>query len=300
LLINNIMSANRSVQAAQRRRAGPPDGGMPGKSPQPSINSAQIFANQARPGQGPNIPSGRLAGQQVSMQQQQMQQQQMQQQQMQQQQMQQQQMQQREGLSSVTKMSIPQAITLITLRLGIIESKLQNHPEGMFSSSESGMTMGIDPGVFESIMTRLDALEKRPVSSTSNSGQAANSDMGLVKQQVETLKQAVLQQKGSSTNLVKENVALKNQIDNLRNELTETKELLATLQNLTMDNSQKILDLSMGINEDYEGTFEDQMLQESLPTDSGFTNLEELNDENEIIGTDLKQLIENELNNTEM
>ena len=285
------MSANRSVQAAQRRRAGPPDGGMPGKGPQPSINSAQMFANQARPGQGPNIPTGRLAGQQASMQQQQMQQQQMQQQQMQQQQMQ-----PREGLSSVTKMSIPQAITLITLRLGIIESKLQNHPEGMFSSSDSG----IDPGVFESIMTRLDALEKRPASSTSNSGQVANSDMGLLKQQFETLKQAVLQQKGSSTNLAKENVTLKTQIDNLRNELAETKELLATLQNLTMDNSQKILNLSMGINEDYEGTFEDQMLQESIPTDSGFTNLEELNDENEIIGTDLKQLIENELNNTEM
>jgi hypothetical protein len=291
------MSANRSVQAAQRRRAGPPEGGMPGKGPQPSINSAQMFANQARPGQGPNIPTGRLAGQQVSMQQQQMQQQQMQQQQMQQQQMQQQ---PKEGLGSVTKMSIPQAITLITLRLGIIESRLQNLPEGMLYSSDSGMNMGIDPGVFESIMTRLDALEKRPASSTSNSVQVANSDVGLLKQQFETVKQAVIQQKGSTTNLSKENVALKTQIDNLRKELTETKELLATLQNLTMDNSQKILDLSMGINSDYQGTFEDQMLQESLPTDSGFTNLEDLNDENEIVGTDLKQLIECELNNAEM
>ena len=286
------MSANRSVQAAQRRRAGPPEGGMPGKGPQPSINSAQMFANQARPGQGPNIPTGRLAGQQVSMQQQQMQQQQMQQQQMQQQ--------PKEGLGSVTKMSIPQAITLITLRLGIIESRLQNLPEGMLYSSDSGMNMGIDPGVFESIMTRLDALEKRPASSTSNSVQVANSDVGLLKQQFETVKQAVIQQKGSTTNLSKENVALKTQIDNLRKELTETKELLATLQNLTMDNSQKILDLSMGINSDYQGTFEDQMLQESLPTDSGFTNLEDLNDENEIVGTDLKQLIECELNNAEM
>ena len=63
------MSANRSVQAAQRRRAAPQDGGMPGRGPQPSINSAQMFANQAKPGQGPNIPNGRLAGQQAAMQQ---------------------------------------------------------------------------------------------------------------------------------------------------------------------------------------------------------------------------------------
>jgi hypothetical protein len=70
------MSSNRSVQAAQRRRAGPTsEPGIPGRGPQPSINSAQMFANQARPGQGPSMPTGRLAGQQAAMQQQQMQQQ---------------------------------------------------------------------------------------------------------------------------------------------------------------------------------------------------------------------------------
>ena len=39
-----IMSANRSVQAAQRRRAGPPEPATPGRGPQPSINSSQMFA----------------------------------------------------------------------------------------------------------------------------------------------------------------------------------------------------------------------------------------------------------------
>lgn len=71
------MSANRSVQAAQRRRAGPTNAepAIPGRGPQPSINSAQMFANQSRTGSGPYIPTGRLAGQQAAMQQQQMQQQ---------------------------------------------------------------------------------------------------------------------------------------------------------------------------------------------------------------------------------
>jgi hypothetical protein len=105
------MSANRSVQAAQRRRAGPTsEPGIPGRGPQPSINSAQLFANQARPGQGPSMPTGRLAGQQAEMQQKQ--------------QMQQMQQQKTEGISSVSKMTIPQAITLITLRLGALESKI--------------------------------------------------------------------------------------------------------------------------------------------------------------------------------
>ena len=35
------MSYNRSVQAAQRRRAGPTDTGVPRKSPQPSIKCNQ-------------------------------------------------------------------------------------------------------------------------------------------------------------------------------------------------------------------------------------------------------------------
>jgi hypothetical protein len=273
------MSANRSVQAAQRRRAGPPDGGMPGKGPQPSINSAQMFANQARPGQGPSMPTGRLAGQQAAMQQKQMQQQM------------QQQGQEKEGLSSVTKMSIPQAITLITLRLGMIETKLQHMPEGGISMSE-GLSMGIDPGVFESIMSRLDALENKPATTNVTTSSVSNSELGLLKQQFETVKQAVIQQKGSTTNLTKENVMLKTQLENLRKELTETKELLTALQNLTMDNSQKILNLSMGITDDFEEQEDNQLLS----SNDGFTNLEDLEDDNNIVGTDLKQLIESELN----
>jgi hypothetical protein len=111
------MSANRSIQAAQRRRAGPTNAepAIPGGGPQPSIKSAQMFANQAKPGSGPNIPTGRLAGQQAAA--------------AQKQQMQQQQQTKAEGLSSVSKMTVPQAITLITLRLGAVETKLINMQE---------------------------------------------------------------------------------------------------------------------------------------------------------------------------
>ena len=277
------MSANRSVQAAQRRRAGPTNSepGIPGRGPQPSINSAQMFANQARPGSGPNIPNGRLAGQQAAMQQKQMQQQ----------------GQQSDKLSSVSKMTVPQAITLITLRLGAVESKLMNMPEGGASISIDEES-GIDSGLLQSIMSRLESLEKR---STSINGTVSTPEVNLLKQQFETVKQAVVQTKGATTTLVKENVAFKTQIENLKKELTETKELLSVLQNLTMANSQKHIDLSMGGSIEYTGDLEENEL-ENLQ-DSNFNNLQDLiqdlqddGSNDGIIGTDLKELIESELN----
>ena len=289
------MSANRSVQAAQRRRTGPPDAGIPGRGPQPSINSAQMFANQAKPGQGPSMPTGRMAGQQAALQQQQQQQQQAYQQKQQ----------QKEGLSSVSKMTVPQAITLITLRLGAIESKLINTPESHSVSMDE--KLDIDSGIVQTIMSRLESLEKR---SSSSNGTVSTPELNLLKQQFETVKQAVVQSKGATTSLVKENVLLKTQVENLRKELTETKELLAALQNLTMDNSQKILELSVNDNVEYMNAFSEQPLGEFTDdltdelTDLNesnveFTHLEDLEetyDPNEIVGADLKQLIESELN----
>lgn len=283
------MSANRSVQAAQRRRAGPTNSepGIPGRGPQPSINSAQMFANQARPGSGPNMPTGRLAGQQAAMQQQQMQQQS--------------QGQRNDKLSSVSKMTLPQAITLITLRLGVVESKLMHMPEAGHGNSFDGES-GIDAGFLQSIMTRLETLEKRQVAV---SGSVSSPELNVLKQQFETIKQAAVQSKTSTVNLAKENIALKTQLENLRKELTETKELVAALQNLTMDNSQKILDLSMGTTIEYEGDFTNLQNDSNMEqlgdgmTNNEFTELDDLqddNEQNEIIGTDLKQLIESELN----
>lgn len=271
------MSANRSVQAAQRRRAGPTNNepAIPGRGPQSSINSAQIFANQARPGSGPNIPNGRLAGQQAALQQSQAQQQSYQQMKN---------SSSNDKLSSVSKMTIPQAITLITLRLGAIESKMLNVGDGDFHGKTD-----LEPSFLQSIVERLDALEKRPSSASSST------EANILKQQIDALKNVVLQTKNSSVAIAKENVTLKTQLDNLKKELADTNELLVVLQNLTMDNSQKILDLSMNSNifncEEFNG---EEGTTEIFSDDN--TSFVEFNDQNEIIGTDLKQLIEDELN----
>lgn len=280
------MSVNRSVQAAQRRRAGPSNNEppIPGRTPQPSINSAQMFANQARSGPGPNIPTGRLAGQQEAMQQAQMQQQ-----------MAQGQNQGNDKLSSVSKMTIPQAITLITLRLGAVESKLLHMPES--SNMNIGGESGVDSAVLQSITSRLESLEKR---SNSTSGNTSTPELNLVKQQLETLKQAVIQSKGSTTNLIKENILLKTQAEELKKELLETKELLESLQKITLENTQNIFNLSVTYTDDYNGEFNEENIVNDLENtelqiDELNENLLFDNDQNDIIGTDLKKMIESEL-----
>lgn len=277
------MSVNRSVQAAQRRRAGPSNNepSIPGRTPQPSINSAQLFANQSKSGSGPNIPVGRLAGQQEAMQQKQGQ--------------------TSEKLSSVNKMTVAQAITLITLRLGAVETKLLQMPE-ISSINISGET-SVDPVVLQSIMSRLETLEKR---STSTSGTVSTPELNLFKQQLETVKQAVVQSKNSTSNLIKENILLKTQIDDLKKQLSDVKGSLESLEKLTLENSQNILNLSMK-KDDYNVGFNEFNNVENLDEFQNYElqNYELQNDEleeslydneqPEIIGTDLKKMIENEL-----
>jgi len=281
------MSANRSVQAAQRRRAGPPEPAAPGRGPQPSINSSQMFAagqQQQRMGPGSGQVSGRLAGQNAALAQKQM---------MEQQSQQSQQSQSGSALSGINKMTIPQAITLITLRLGKVETQLQNvaSGSGLGLNDEDGDNILVDKSVILSLIERIDALEKRPVGSASTmpSGSTIGQDVSLLKQQFETIKPIVVQSKNTTT-------ALKQQIDGIKNEITETKELINVLQNLTMDNSNKIMAMNSVFNADNDN---DAFLNESQEYDANDLlghNQNFSNDGNEIIGTNLKELIESEFN----
>jgi len=278
------MSVNRSVQAAQRRRAGPTNNEplVPGRTPQPSINSAQMFANQARTGPGPQIPSGRLAGQHEAMQQQQMQKQMGQKQ-------------NNDKLSSVSKMTIPQAITLITLRLGSLESKLLQMPEG--ATINMDRDLDVDTSLLQSVMSRLESLEKRSVPTT---GSVSTPELNLIKQQLDTIKQVVIQTKSSTANLVKENILLKTQMDNFKKELFESKELLESLQKITLENSENILNLSIKTTDEYNSDFNEQNMVNLNDFQNDELDNNELDnnelDNNEIFGTDLKKIIESEIN----
>lgn len=234
--------SNRGVQSAQRRRAGPTNAepAIPGRGPQPSINSSKIFTGQKQQQQQPS---------------------------------------KQDNSNNLSKITIAQAITLITLRLGSVETKLMHMQEnGGFSNSyqldgQTDVSL-IDKSVIESITSRLESLEKR---STNNS--TSGPEINLLKQQFETIKQAVIKTNSVTSTLAKDNRDLKSQVENLKQDLHETKELLNALQNLTMENNNKLLAFP-----------DDEYLEESQ-----LTNLPDNIENNEILGTDLKALIENEI-----
>lgn len=274
------MSVNRSVQAAQRRRATPqpptPPSSMQNRGPQPSINSAQAFVNQSKNAPAPKMPLGKMSAQQLakgsadeaS----------------------------NQGISSISKMTIAQAITLITLRLGKVETHLANLAlesplnSGYQMTADGENAVLVDKSVIESINSRLESLEKR-------SSNSSGPEVALLKQQLEGLKPVVSQNKVAIGAVIKDLTSVKTNVSSLMNEFGETKELVSALQNLTMDNSQKIMDLNalMGHTEDDENDNLEHVVEdidENVDTNET-TELE--NDDTELVGTDLKTLIEQEL-----
>ena len=305
------MSANRSVQAAQRRRAGPPEPQAPGRGgPQPSINSAQMFANQARSGPGPNLPPGRIAAQQMNMQQ--------------------------DpnygqgynggvangggGVASVNKMTIPQAITLVTLRLGALETKMINLEIQLPQMLAGDHTNGVDfseNGIIQSLMERVDNIEKSIENNDNpNTNTATNpAELTAIKTQLDTIKQSIIQFKGISATLANDNKGLKSQIEKLRQELGEYKQLLTALQSTSLEHSQKILEFELSIvpnngipldqleeeyTEEGEGEGDDD---NDIQSAFSLTNTNTINDaslslpsQQELLGINLKEAIELELN----
>ena len=235
------MSVSRSVQAAQRRRAGPPEQ-QQSRGPGTSINSAQTFSNQStkssiRTNQSTNQPP----------------------------------------TPDTTKLSIAQAITLITLRLGAIE---RNVHQMNFDSINGGETENpeatlIDKSVFESLLSRLGALEEKEDIDTIQSSNS-NSDFTSLKQQIDTIKLSIVQNKNTHTK------EMKSQIESLKKKIASTEEtmnqsmneLRELISNMTADTTA---------DEDDENEVEDE-------------DEVEVEDENEIIETNLKAIIEEELN----
>jgi hypothetical protein len=272
------MSVNRAVQAAQRRRAGGPEPAAPGRSgPQPSINSSQLFSPQGQQGQIRPGTNGRLAGQQAQLQQQQMQQQMLKQQMAEP---------ADQGLASINRMTLAQAITLITLRLGKVETFLQENDR----SSTTGV--GLDSGIIDVIMSRLEALETQSQSQVQvqNNGPTNSLEVAALKQGTDVLKTAISQTKSSITMLTNENKSLRQEVEALKAEL-------AALNNLTMENNQQIMKLSLAVDIDNNDVVEelDGNIEDFENGGEDGDNSVDINDNTEIVGTNLKDLIEKEL-----
>ena len=152
------MSSSRSIAAARSRRAGESQPPVSGGRPVTSIASHSAFVQQ----QMPPPPSNNVRVAKAPMQQQQMPQQ---------------------GASPFTKLSISDAIGLVTLRLGRVEQFIidfengeieGHHPNSGGGSSIPENSKIVDNSVLTTIVNRLDALEKREGSSSVTSSVASS------------------------------------------------------------------------------------------------------------------------------
>jgi hypothetical protein len=143
-----------------------------------------------------------------------------------------------------TKLSISDAIALITLRLGRVEQIMQNMPVDNHVGQHDENIRIIDDTVFTSIVTRIDALEKSqriPINAPIN----------------------------TNTNTVS-----KESFDILKAEMVQVKDLLMQLQNFTMQTNQKLSSIifteNIG-NEDYIEYTETETETEDVPFENQIT-----------------------------
>ena len=258
LLLNKIIMSRRTAPTAGRQQQQ--------RTPQPSIKSSQVFAPQ---------PTREQTQYQQMNAKKQLQQQQMKNYQ----QDYNEEYSEKQNVTGITKMTIAQAITLITLRLGSVETKLMNSDFG------SNVNNHIDEETLVNVSNRLDSLESKINLSSSSD----------YKQQIDHLTQAIIQSKNFSNTLMKENKELKTQFTNLKKEMTDVKQLIENVKNIAMSNENKIfqmLNVSSEFQLDENFNLEDEN-EIKMDNETEF-NLSD--SEHSILETDIRQTLENNEN----
>ena len=300
------MSSSRSIAVARARRSNEQAPPVNGSRPVTSISSQSAFANMPPPPTNIRLARGQPPPQQMQQQHQMQQQQQMQQMQQQQQM---QQMQQQQGLP-FTKLSISDAIGLITLRLGRVEQFIIDYENGEHSQMNIPENSKIiDSSVLSSIINRLDSLEKSDPTSSVNNGEVfakINDDIKVVNESVKKL----------NDELVKTNLsAAKHSEQMLRfeREFVENKDILKSLlikfDYFVKETTDKFADYEYAIAELEKNIPLSENVAQSLDVNTSVEkNVEEVQEEtveqegstSNIMSVDLKNLIKQELANDEI
>lgn len=278
------MSSSRSIAAARARRAGEPAPPVSGNRPGTSINSHAAFAPQQPMHQYQSMPptpsniriakSGQSMSQQPSVQPSSFQP-------------------PSNGLP-FAKLSVSDAIGLITLRLGSVEQFIMDFENSEHNINSDGTinlpenSKLIDNSVLTSIMNRLDSIEKKESNNTYNSD--INKEIGLVKERSNNHNEMLL---------------------NIERELFETKDILKTLNNtfevFAKNTNDRFIDYEYAISElennipitDSNGNGNGNGTESYLQTfDENFEeNLDNNDTDNIGVGVDLKSIIRQELAN---
>jgi len=129
------------------------------------------------------------------------------------------------------QLTIEQAITLITLRLGRLELGFQQ-----FDSHESNGSMNED--LAQNILTRLETLEDIENDNTNNNNNRQEPDtteITMLKQQMETMKQFI----------TKSFKTVNTTISSFKNEITDLRKSLQSLEKISIENNAQLMVLSM-------------------------------------------------------
>jgi len=290
--------SSRSLAAARARRSGENAPPVSGNRPGTSIGSHAAFTPQGyqpqMQGPPPNVRTAR--GQPP-------QQQQQSSQRMAYQQVQQSQQQVQSGLP-FSKLSVSDAIGLITLRLGRIEQWVietehenENRPEGM-TSEHSNLPENskiVDNSVFSSIINRLEVVEKRDIEPINNDSVAKLSeDVARLNEQL-----TKIVDEG-----VKHNLSIAKHTEQLfkfERELVETKDILKTFMIkydlFASDTNNKFADYEFALSE-LEKNIQppSESVKEVEQEETTILNDNESNEvSTSIMSVDLKNIIKQEL-----
>ena len=279
--------SSRSLAAARARRAGDAAPPVSGNRPGTSVGSAAAFSNM--PPQPGNV---RVASRQPMPQQQQ-------QQRPQSAAFQQIQQQSQNGLP-FTKLSISDAIGLITLRLGRVEQwviETEHENEGKDNSSTTTSGNAVDNSVLVSLLNRLETVEKRNDTNTGTVTASLNSDeVTKLTSELASLNERYNKFCDEANKQTLTIAKHTEQLFRFERELVETKDILKTFMikydNFVQESNEKLADYECAISE----------IEKSIaPTTTTFIDdissiLPQEQNSHEVINPDdLKSLVKQEL-----
>jgi hypothetical protein len=231
--------SSRSLAAARARRAGDAAPPVSGNRPGTSVGSAAAFSNM--PPQPGNV---RVSSKQP-----------MPQQRPQSAAFQQIQQQSQNGLP-FTKLSISDAIGLITLRLGRVEQwviETEHENEGKDNSSTTASGNAVDNSVLVSLLNRLETVEKKDLATGSGSASLSSDEVTKLTSELASLNERYTKfcdEANKQTLTISKHTE---QLFRFERELVETKDILKTFMikydNFVQESNEKLADYEFAISE---------------------------------------------------
>lgn len=190
---------------------------------------------------------------------------------------------------SMPKLSISDAIALITLRLGKVETIVSNYQNESLQVQVDAMGQPIqnakmiDDSVFKSIVSRLDVLEKNQKVLMENQTSIAN-----------TVKTIASSKNGQTVvkDISEEKLSIiKDDIEGLKTELRQNNDSIFNLQNMVQEVSQKMVEISLTLNSDETEDLVDGIMIDSEQHDAADESVDEEPHEDTIVQLDLEQCV---------